>query len=58
MTSTGTASVAKAMSNYIDTLLGNPQMTYMTEHLPIRVSFLADYPDFASFFVIVVISRK
>lgn len=56
--STGTAAVAKAMSNYCDSLLGNPQRKYMLEHFPIHISFLADYPDIASFTVIVIISRK
>lgn len=58
MFSTGTAAVAKAMSNYCDTLLGNPQKIFMLEHFPMHIGFLADYPDMASFTVIVVISRK
>ncbi|VVC32907.1 Hypothetical protein CINCED_3A006066 [Cinara cedri] len=44
------------MSNYCDTLLGNPQKRYMMEHFPIHVSFLAEYPDVASFAVIVIIA--
>ncbi|XP_025416766.1 high affinity cationic amino acid transporter 1-like [Sipha flava] len=52
----GTASVAKAMSNYCDALLGSPQKTFMLEHFPMHVSFLATYPDFASFVVIFFIS--
>ncbi|XP_015372124.1 PREDICTED: high affinity cationic amino acid transporter 1-like [Diuraphis noxia] len=52
----GTASVAKAMSNYCDSLLGNPQRKYMTEYFPLHIGFLADYPDLASFVVIVVIA--
>ncbi|XP_022163259.1 high affinity cationic amino acid transporter 1-like [Myzus persicae] len=54
----GTAAVAKAMSNYCDSLLGNPQRRYMTEYFPIHIGFLADYPDLASFLVIVIISQK
>lgn len=52
----GTAAVAKAMSNYCDSLLGNPQKRFMMEHFPIHIGFLADYPDLASFTVIVVVS--
>jgi len=50
--------VAKAMSNYCDSLLGDPQRRYMTANFPIHVGFLADYPDVASFTVIVAISRE
>ncbi|XP_060870377.1 cationic amino acid transporter 2-like isoform X2 [Metopolophium dirhodum] len=52
----GTASSAKAMTNYCDSLLGNPQKRYMTEYFPIHISFLGSYPDFASFVVIVIIA--
>ncbi|KAL5240260.1 hypothetical protein ACI65C_007670 [Semiaphis heraclei] len=52
----GTAATAKAMSNYCDSLLGNPQKRYMTEYFPIHVGFLGNYPDLASFFVIVIIA--
>ncbi|XP_050433622.1 high affinity cationic amino acid transporter 1-like [Adelges cooleyi] len=52
----GAAAVAKSMSNYVDSLLGSPQQKYMTEHFPIHVSFLASYPDAASFVVIMTIT--
>ncbi|KAL4112398.1 hypothetical protein QTP88_016197 [Uroleucon formosanum] len=52
----GTAGAAKAMSNYCDSLLGNPQKRYMTEYFPIHINFLGNYPDFASFVVIVVVA--
>ncbi|XP_022163272.1 cationic amino acid transporter 2-like [Myzus persicae] len=52
----GTAGVAKAMSNYCDSLLGNPQKRYMTEYFPIHIGFLGSYPDLASFFVIVIVA--
>lgn len=42
----GTASEAKAISNQIDSLLGNVYETAMTRWLPMRSSFLSTYPDF------------
>lgn len=52
----GTASVAKAFSNYIDALLGYPVKTTMTYLFPINVSFLADYPDVLSFSLVILLS--
>lgn len=54
----GTASVAKAFSNYIDALLGYPVKTTMTYLFPINVSFLADYPDVLSFSLVILLSRE
>ncbi|XP_015372138.1 PREDICTED: high affinity cationic amino acid transporter 1-like [Diuraphis noxia] len=51
----GTASVAKAMTNYLDALLGDPQKIYFKKHLPMHVDFLGEYPDFASFFFVIFI---
>ncbi|XP_050544205.1 cationic amino acid transporter 2-like isoform X2 [Daktulosphaira vitifoliae] len=48
------AAVAKAMSNYVDTLLGNPYKIFMLEFMPINISFLSEYPDFISFFIIFI----
>ncbi|KAE9527003.1 hypothetical protein AGLY_013651 [Aphis glycines] len=52
----GTASVAKAFSNYIDALLGYPVKITMTYLFPINVSFLADYPDVLSFSLVILLS--
>lgn len=41
----GTASVARATSAFIDSLAGNAMSSFLTEHLPIRVSLLSSYPD-------------
>jgi len=54
----GTAAVAKAMSNYLDSLLGSPQRNYMKTHFPINVDFLGEYPDVASFLFIMSIARN
>ncbi|VVC32915.1 Cationic amino acid transporter, C-terminal,Amino acid/polyamine transporter I [Cinara cedri] len=52
----GTAAVAKAMSNYLDSLLGSPQRKFMERNLPIHVDFLGEYPDVASFLFIMTIA--
>ncbi|XP_029341215.1 cationic amino acid transporter 3 [Acyrthosiphon pisum] len=52
----GTASVAKALSNYIDALLGYPIRTCMMYLLPMNVSFLASYPDILSFSLVLLLS--
>lgn len=54
----GTAAVAKAMSNYLDTLLGDPQKKFMKKHFSIHMDFLGEYPDVASFMFIMTIARK
>lgn len=52
----GTAAVAKAMSNYLDSLLGDPQKRFMKKHFPIHMDFLGEYPDIASFLFIMSIA--
>ncbi|XP_022181371.1 cationic amino acid transporter 2-like [Myzus persicae] len=52
----GTASVAKALSNYIDAILDYPIKTTMTYLFPMNVSFLADYPDMLSFSLVLLLS--
>jgi len=42
---TGTSSVARGYSGYVDQLMGNPMRTYFKEHLAINKAFLADFPD-------------
>lgn len=54
----GTAAVAKAMSNYLDSLLGDPQKTFMKKHFSIHLDFLGEYPDVASFLFIMSIACK
>ncbi|XP_026464799.1 high affinity cationic amino acid transporter 1-like [Ctenocephalides felis] len=43
------ASVVKAISTYLDALIGKVISNYLREHLPIDVSFLSPYPDFFAF---------
>lgn len=42
---TGTSSVARGYSGYVDQLMGNPMRTYFREHLAMNEDFLASYPD-------------
>ncbi|CAG9562219.1 unnamed protein product [Danaus chrysippus] len=52
----GTASVAKGMANYIDSLCNNTMAETMTRIAPINVSFLADYPDIFAFALVLLIT--
>uniref|UniRef100_A0A1B6KPK8 Cationic amino acid transporter C-terminal domain-containing protein n=1 Tax=Graphocephala atropunctata TaxID=36148 RepID=A0A1B6KPK8_9HEMI len=52
----GTASVARGLSNYIDSLSGKVMSTSLTEALPIGVSWLSPYPDFLSCGFILVLA--
>ncbi|KAL4112647.1 hypothetical protein QTP88_016395 [Uroleucon formosanum] len=52
----GTASAAKAMTNYLDSLLGDPQKRYMKAHFPIHMQFMGEYPDVASFLFLMFIA--
>ncbi|XP_038209937.1 cationic amino acid transporter 3 [Zerene cesonia] len=52
----GTASVAKGMANYIDSLCNNTMANTMTRIAPINISFLADYPDFFAFALVLLIT--
>ncbi|KAG8292069.1 hypothetical protein J6590_047971 [Homalodisca vitripennis] len=52
----GAASVARGLSNYIDSLSGKVMSHALTEALPIGVSWLSPYPDFLSFTFILVVS--
>ncbi|XP_049872998.1 cationic amino acid transporter 3 [Pectinophora gossypiella] len=52
----GTASVAKGMAKYIDSLCNNTMAETMHRLAPISVSFLADYPDAFAFALVLVIT--
>lgn len=52
----GTASVAKGMAVYIDTLFNNTMAKTLTAATPINVSFLADYPDFFAFGLVLLVT--
>ena len=44
----GTASVAKAYSGYLDSLLNNTMQKSFREAMPINIDFLSPYPDFTA----------
>lgn len=46
---TGTSSVARGLSGYIDALMDHRMEHYLNETMPIRVDFLGQYPDWLSF---------
>ncbi|VVC32905.1 Cationic amino acid transporter, C-terminal,Amino acid/polyamine transporter I [Cinara cedri] len=52
----GTASVAKGLSNYVDALFDYPIQKTMLSLCPIHVSFMATYPDFLAFSVVLLLS--
>ncbi|XP_031840564.1 cationic amino acid transporter slimfast [Nomia melanderi] len=52
----GTASVARGLSNYLDALIGNAISKALISVMPIRVSFLSEYPDFFAFGVVMLLA--
>ncbi|KAK0174488.1 hypothetical protein PV327_010251 [Microctonus hyperodae] len=50
-----TASVARGLSNYVDSLLDNSMRNYFISVMPMEVSFLSQYPDFFAFGVIILL---
>ncbi|XP_053609496.1 cationic amino acid transporter 2 [Plodia interpunctella] len=52
----GTASVAKGMANYIDSLCNNTIRNTMMEVAPMNISFMAKYPDFFAFALVMLIT--
>lgn len=44
------------MSGYIDALTGNKMGNFLKEYFPINVDFLADYPDFFSFVIVLLLA--
>lgn len=54
----GAASVVKALSTYLDSLIGHRMSTFMLQHMPINVQGLADYPDLFSFGVTMLFASQ
>lgn len=52
----GTSSVARGLSSYIDALCDHKMEKFFTETMPINVDFLGKYPDWLSFFVILLLA--
>jgi solute carrier family 7 (cationic amino acid transporter), member 3 len=52
----GTSSVARGLSGYIDALIDNRMGNFWRSLFPMNVDFLAGYPDFFSFAIVMVLS--
>ncbi|XP_023161086.2 cationic amino acid transporter 3 [Drosophila hydei] len=52
----GTASVARGLSGYFDSLIDNNMSKALIDTMPINVSFLGDYPDFLSFGMVLLLA--
>lgn len=48
--------MARGLSGYLDELFDKKMSTYMKSVLPIDIEFLADYPDFFSFFIVMLLA--
>lgn len=48
--------MARGLSGYIDALFDDRMQKYLRESFPINVGFLAEYPDFFSFIVVMILS--
>lgn len=48
--------MARGLSGYIDALFDNSMKKYLAANFPINVHFLADYPDFFSFVIIMILA--
>lgn len=52
----GTSSVARGLSVYLDALLNNRMENFFRNLFPMNIHFLAPYPDFFSFVIIILLS--
>ncbi|XP_075160148.1 cationic amino acid transporter slimfast [Haematobia irritans] len=52
----GTASVARGLSGYFDTLIDQNMSKALKEAMPINVDFLGDYPDFLGFGMVLLLT--
>lgn len=46
------------MTNYLDSLLGDPQKRFMKKYYPMHMDFLGEYPDVAAFLFVMSIACK
>ncbi|XP_031621337.1 cationic amino acid transporter 3 [Contarinia nasturtii] len=52
----GTSSVARGLSVYLDALIDNQMSKLFRDLIPMNVGFLASYPDFFSFIVVLMLA--
>lgn len=48
--------MARALSVYLDGLFNDRMSTFFRELLPMNIGFLAEYPDFFSFCIVILLS--
>lgn len=48
--------MARGLSVYLDALIDNQMSKFFRELMPMNINFLAPYPDFFSFFVVILLS--
>lgn len=48
--------MARGLSGYIDALVDNKMGNALEAAMPIRIDFLAKYPDFLSFFFVLLVA--
>lgn len=52
----GVSSTARGMSAYIDALVDHKMGNFLRKYMPMDVSYLADYPDIFSFFIVILLT--
>lgn len=52
----GTSSVARGLVGYVDTLIDNKIANYFNSTMPMSVDFMAEYPDFLAFVIILILA--
>ena len=52
----GASSVARGLSGYIDALIDNKMGNFWRDLMPIDISFLAEYPDFFAFVIVMILA--
>ncbi|CAB0013674.1 unnamed protein product, partial [Nesidiocoris tenuis] len=56
LSNAGTASVARAFSNYLDNMMGNVMNETLSKTFPMHVPFLSPYPDFLSLGIVLLLT--
>lgn len=52
----GASSVARGLSGYIDALFDYQMKNYMTNLMPLKMDFLAEFPDFLAFAIVALLT--
>lgn len=52
----GTSSLARGLTGYVDSLMGDRMAYALRESFPINIDFLAPYPDFLAFLFVLLVA--